>query len=184
MDRFSNILLEWIIQIHTIQTNNSKPGLRHYKNTIFPNSTNILFSSNVLSPQQTKRRFIQNHQPHFNKQVSKSWLYQQVGILMSNYREQTDYVFRKKTGKAQDQPTKINIWEIDQSEYYPSKRDNQLKRWNTKYQRKTQEETQVKISSAAQPRDPSQEYRQYLDEPKSYQYSKTSCEQFQLQQQK
>ncbi|CAL5989775.1 Reverse_transcriptase/endonuclease [Hexamita inflata] len=46
--------------------------------------------------------------------IEDSWLYQQVGILMSNYREQTDYVFRKKTRKAQDQPTELNIQEIEE----------------------------------------------------------------------
>ncbi|CAL6014654.1 Hypothetical_protein [Hexamita inflata] len=45
--------------------------------------------------------------------------HQQVGILMSNYR-QTDYVFRKKTRKAQDQPTELNIQEIDQTEEFSS----------------------------------------------------------------
>ncbi|CAL5980711.1 Hypothetical_protein [Hexamita inflata] len=35
---------------------------------------------------------------------------------MSNYREQTDYIFRKKARKAQDQPTELNIQEIDQTE--------------------------------------------------------------------
>ncbi|CAL6062816.1 Hypothetical_protein [Hexamita inflata] len=39
---------------------------------------------------------------------------------MSNYREQTDYVFRKKTRKAQDQPTELNIQEIDQTEEFSS----------------------------------------------------------------
>ncbi|CAL6099376.1 Hypothetical_protein [Hexamita inflata] len=52
--------------------------------------------------------------------IEDSWLYQQVGILMSNYREQTDYVFRKKTRKAQDQPTELNIQEIDQTEEFSS----------------------------------------------------------------
>ncbi|CAL6012843.1 Hypothetical_protein [Hexamita inflata] len=47
-------------------------------------------------------------------------IYQQVGILISNYREQTDYVFRKKTRKAQDQPTELNIQEIDQTEEFSS----------------------------------------------------------------
>ncbi|CAL5992536.1 Reverse_transcriptase/endonuclease [Hexamita inflata] len=50
--------------------------------------------------------------------IEDSWLYQQVGILMSNYREQTDYVFRRKTRKAQDQPTELNIQEIDQTEEF------------------------------------------------------------------
>ncbi|CAL5989573.1 Reverse_transcriptase/endonuclease [Hexamita inflata] len=52
--------------------------------------------------------------------IEEPWLYQQVGILMSNYREQTDYVFRKKTRKAQDQPTELNIQEIDQTEDFSS----------------------------------------------------------------
>ncbi|CAL6049748.1 Hypothetical_protein [Hexamita inflata] len=52
--------------------------------------------------------------------IEEPWLYQQVGILMSNYREQTDYVFRKKTRKAQDQPTELNIQEIDQTEEFSS----------------------------------------------------------------
>ncbi|CAL6062807.1 Reverse_transcriptase/endonuclease [Hexamita inflata] len=52
--------------------------------------------------------------------IEDSWLYQQVGILMSNYREQTDYVFRKKTRKAQDQPKELNIQEIDQTEEFSS----------------------------------------------------------------
>ncbi|CAL6052137.1 Hypothetical_protein [Hexamita inflata] len=52
--------------------------------------------------------------------IEDSWLYQQVGILMSNYREQTDYVFRKKTRKAHDQPTELNIQEIDQTEEFSS----------------------------------------------------------------
>ncbi|CAL6112208.1 Hypothetical_protein [Hexamita inflata] len=52
--------------------------------------------------------------------IEDSWLYQQVGILMSNYREQTDYVFRKKTRKAQDPPTELNIQEIDQTEEFSS----------------------------------------------------------------
>ncbi|CAL5981149.1 Reverse_transcriptase/endonuclease [Hexamita inflata] len=51
--------------------------------------------------------------------IEDSWLYQQVGILMSNYREQTDYIFRKKTRKAQDQPTELNI-QIDQTEEFSS----------------------------------------------------------------
>ncbi|CAL6015367.1 Hypothetical_protein [Hexamita inflata] len=39
---------------------------------------------------------------------------------MSNYREQTDYIFRKKTRKAQNQPTELNIQEIDQTEEFSS----------------------------------------------------------------
>ncbi|CAL6011856.1 Putative_reverse transcriptase/endonuclease [Hexamita inflata] len=45
--------------------------------------------------------------------IEKQLLYQQVGILVSNYREQTDYVFREKARKAQDQPTELNIQETD-----------------------------------------------------------------------
>ncbi|CAL6060177.1 Reverse_transcriptase/endonuclease [Hexamita inflata] len=58
--------------------------------------------------------------------IEDSWLYQQVVILMSNYREQTDYVFRKQTRKAQDQPTEINIWEIDQQKNLVFQQTRQL----------------------------------------------------------
>ncbi|CAL6033788.1 Hypothetical_protein [Hexamita inflata] len=44
---------------------------------------------------------------------------------MSNYKEQKDYVFRKKTRKAQDQPTELNIQEIDQTKEFSSIQDNE-----------------------------------------------------------
>ncbi|CAL5998369.1 Hypothetical_protein [Hexamita inflata] len=130
--------------------------------------------------------------------IEDSWLqYQQVGILMSNYREQTDYVFRKKTRKAQDRPTELNIQKIDQTEEFSSIPVNETTNSNAgtqntsvKPKKKPRQKSQVQHSQAYPNLDEHknstilghQEYRQHLDEPRSYQYSKTSCEKFQLQQ--
>ncbi|CAL6088812.1 Hypothetical_protein [Hexamita inflata] len=86
---------------------------KHYQ-TETVNGQPIILDPQLLS--EKIRRSIQNHQPQVV--IKELWLYQQVGILISNYREQTDYVFRKKTRKAQDQPTEPNIQEIDQTEEF------------------------------------------------------------------
>ncbi|CAL6044555.1 Hypothetical_protein [Hexamita inflata] len=90
-------------------------------------------------------------------------------------REQTDNIFRGKTRKAPDQPTELNVQKIDQKEEFSSIPVNETTNSNAGTQDSSQDINSTILSH--------QEYRQHLDEPRSYQYSKTSCyKQFQLQQ--
>ncbi|CAL6078085.1 Hypothetical_protein [Hexamita inflata] len=64
---------------------------------------------------------IQNHQPHFDKQISKIHGY--TGKLESQCptTENKQTMFSgKRLRKAQDQPTELNLQEIDQTEEFSS----------------------------------------------------------------
>ncbi|CAL5993996.1 Hypothetical_protein [Hexamita inflata] len=98
---------------------------------------------------------------------------------MSNYREQTDYVFRNNIRKSQVQPIELNILEIYQTEEFSSIPVNETTNSNVGThdtniipKKKPRQKSQVQRSQDEHINSTilgHPQYRQHLDEPKSYQ---------------